>query len=107
MPPPLARAVAEVAADILGSARGSGTGRRSGRRPDGDVAATKGERNRRWRAGAGVVSLEVPRQVAEGLRAARDERGGSVADVLAAALAAYVAEMKAGSHSCLVLSEAT
>ena len=103
VPPPLARAVAEVAADILAGARRSGTGRRSGRRPKGDVAATQGERNKQWRAGAGVVSLEVPRQVAEGLRAARRERGGSVADVLAAALAALEAEK---ACSCLVLSGA-
>ena len=51
VPPPLARAVAEVAADILGGARRSGTGRRCGRRPEGDVAATQGERNKQWRAG--------------------------------------------------------
>ena len=102
VPPPLARAVAEVAADILGGARRSGTGRRCGRRPEGDVAATSGERNRRWRAGADIVGLDVPRDVAEGLRAARDERGGSVADVLEAALAALDAE---GLRSRLVLSE--
>ena len=103
VPPPLAQAVAEVAADILAGARCSGTGRRSGRRPEGDVAATKGERNKQWRAGAGVVSLEMPQHVAKGLRAARDERGGSVADVLAVALAALRAEE---ACSCLVLQMA-
>ncbi|MGI4945038.1 MAG: DEAD/DEAH box helicase [Janthinobacterium lividum] len=53
---------------------------------------SKAERNRRWRAGHGIVALEVPAAVAERLRRLREERGLSNADLLAAALDALAGQ---------------
>ena len=57
-----------------------------GRPPKGGVALTPAERNRAWRAAKAMVAIEIPGHLAERLRAARDGRGMSTADLLTAAM---------------------
>ncbi|MFT8246452.1 hypothetical protein [Roseomonas sp. BN140053] len=68
----------------LGASVPSVSKRGRGRPPKGDGAMSKAERNRRWREGRGIVSLEVPAAVAERVRQLRD--GRTTAQLLLAAL---------------------
>jgi hypothetical protein len=76
-------AVSEVAAVIVPSAP---VKRGRGRPPRGDRALTATERNRLYRQAHRVQTLEVPGALADRVRALREARGATTADLLALAL---------------------
>ena len=78
--PPAAEATSPAAAPVPPPV----APRRRGRKPKGEVAMSKAERNKLWRASQATV--EVPAELAKRLRSVRDARGGTLAKVLAAAL---------------------
>ena len=59
-----------------------------GRPPKGEKAMSATERNKLWREAHGMQSIELPAVLASRLRAVRDARGATTAELLAAALEA-------------------
>ena len=67
--------------------------RRPGPKPIGEQAMSPAERNRKWRAKASLVTLEVPEHLALMVRELRDQRGMSTGELLTAALAALARQV--------------
>ena len=85
------RAAETVLNGTLGSAMlvgHAGPGGRSRSEPWSRGPLSKTERQARWRASRRMVTVELPAEVAQALRSAQATRGGSLAEIVTAALTA-------------------